>query len=637
MSSTRLRVLVVTLSIIVIGCTTDDAETPPSHPGEATTATPATSTTGVPAPTTTAVISTTTTTAAPATTTAAQLDALVGIPFDEFLDESFEILLLRRPQFLTSLGVAEQFGLRNDVLDDLSPEFLAETQALEAGILDALRTHDRAALADAQRVSFDVAEWYLDQRVRGHRFAYHEYPVHHFVNSYNFNLILFLSEEHPLGSPADAEDFIARLSLIDDQVAQMLERLRISESRGVVPTRFLVDWTIHTLREDLGGAASPESVRITSLPLYRAFADRIASVAAIDEDTRAGLLDRVETELAESFVPAWEALIGHMEQIKPQASPDDGLWRLPDGQEYYAWLLRDHTSTDLTPDEVHEMGLREVARVEEELRAAFTALGYPEDDSINALRERARSDAGYLGGSTATAEVVAAYEELIADAEEAARPFFGVWPQARVRVVADAGGGGYYVAGSVDGSREGAFHAGVGGNVSLLTMPTITYHEAVPGHHTQIAIAQELDLPGFRRFIQYNAFAEGWALYAERLAAEMGLYDDDPYGNIGRLELELLRAVRLVVDTGIHALGWTREEAHAYMDETIAGWGPEVERYMVLPGQATGYMIGMRTIMGLRDEAAGVEELAAFHDLILGGGSMPLGILEAIVTASEGE
>ena len=210
---------------------------------------------------------------------------------------------------------------------------------------------------------------------------------------------------------------------------------------------------------------------------------------------------------------------------------------------------------------------------------------------------------------------------------------------ADVGIVAEpAGRGGYYVSGSVDGSRPGAFHAGVGGNISLLTMPTITYHEAVPGHHTQIAIAQELDLPTFRRFIQYNGFAEGWALYAERLAAETGLYTNDVYGDIGRLELELLRAVRLVVDTGIHSLGWSHREAKDYMDARISGWSHEVERYMVLPGQATGYMIGMLEILDLRDDAAasGITDLAEFHDLVLGGGSMPLEVLETTVAGSLG-
>lgn len=623
--------LAIVLSIVVSACTGASSETSP--PPETSTTAAVTGSTQVSDP---AASSTATTTTVAVT---AELTALDGLAFDDFLEVSFEMLLVRSPQFLTSLGVSDQVGFRNDRMDDLSPQYLGETQALEVGILDRLNTYDRSSLSARDALSFDVYEWYLDQKVRGHRFAYHDYPVHHFVNSYNFNLILFLSEEHPLSTIEDAEDYITRLSQIDEQVEQVLERLRISEEMGVMPPSIIVAWTSGALQEDLGGTRDPGAVRTSRLALYTSFADRLEAVEGIDEPTRASLLDRVETELAESFVPAWVALIDHMEAIRAQASSDAGVWRLPDGDAYYEWLLRDHTSTDLTAGEIHQLGLDGVARVERELRSAFNRLGYPEDASIGDLRRRAADDAGFLDGSSAGGreEVIGEYDRLIAQAEEVGADFFNLWPEARVGIVAEAAGrGGYYVAASVDGSRPGAFHAGVGGTIAAYTMPTITYHEAVPGHHTQIAIAQELDLPTFRRYIQYNAFAEGWALYAERLAAEMGLYENDPYGDIGRLELELVRAVRLVVDTGIHSLGWTRKEARDYMDETISGWSAEVERYMVLPGQATGYMIGMQTILDLREQLAadGMLDIAAFHDTVLGGGSMPLSILEAVVEDS---
>jgi uncharacterized protein (DUF885 family) len=632
----RSWVLASALSIVVVACSGTDSATASS---EATTAPSTTATTvaitTVPATTTTVPAMTTTVPATTTTTTSVteQLGALGEIGFDEFLETSYEILLLRGPQFLTSLGIAEQYGLGNGQLDDLSPEYLEGTQQLEVGILDRLRDFDRAALSDEQRLSFDLYAWYLDQQVKGHRFAYHDYPLHHFVNGYNFNTILFLSEEHQVNTVQDAEDYVSRLSHIDDQVAQVLERLRISEGMGVTPPQSLVGWTVNTLQGDLGGTDNPLNVRTARLPLYTTFAERLEGVAGLDEATRLDLLERAEAELVESFVPAWVALIEHLREIEPTASPEAGVWRLPDGDEYYEWLLRDHTSTDLSPDEVHHLGLEQVERVQTELRAAFAELEYPEDDSINDLRGRARDEAGYLSGSSAAerAELVAAYEALIVGSEDASRDFFGMWPNVEVVIVPDDGGGGYYVAPSVDGSRPGAFHAGTGGNVPVYIMPTISYHEAVPGHHTQIAISGVLELPTFRRFIQYNAYIEGWALYAEGLAAEIGLYDDDPYGEIGRLELELVRAARLVVDTGLHWKRWTSEEAHRYMDEVIDTWAGEVERYMVLPGQATGYMIGMLTILGLRGDASGPEELAAFHDLILGGGSMPLGVLEDVV------
>ena len=614
--------LAMVLLLVCGACTSTTTETGPSSASSTTAAeiSPATPAASDPVKT--------------VTTTPSGLTVLEGLEFDDFLEKSYELLLVRSPEFLTSLGVSADYGMRNDQLDDMSPEYLAQTQALEVGILDYLRTYDRGLLSSADRVSYDVYEWYLDQKVTGHQFAYHDYPVHHFVNSYNFNLVLFLSEEHPLDTLDDAEDYITRLSKIDDQVAQVLERLEISEEMGVLPPGIIVTWTSGSLQEDLGGTRDPSAVRVTRLPLYTSFAERVEEVVGIDDAVRLSLLERVEEELTESFVPAWVALIDHMESVRSRAGTEAGVWRLPDGDAYYEYLLRDHTSTDLTAAEIHQIGLDGVARVQAEIRAAANRLGYPEDASIGDVRRRAADEAGFLNGSSpgGADEVVGTYNGLIAGAEEASAGFFNLWPAAEVGIVPElAGRGGYYVAASVDGSRPGAFHAGVGGTIASYTMPTVTYHEAVPGHHTQIAIAQELDLPTFRRFIQYNAFAEGWALYAERLASEMGLYEDDPYGDIGRLELELLRAVRLVVDTGLHSLRWTRQEARDYMDATIGGWSHEVERYMVLPGQATGYMIGMQSILALREQADGSFDIADFHDLVLGVGSVPLGVLEAVV------
>ena len=638
-----LRTALAAAMLFAVAACTDSRTESSAPPGSSVP--PATTTSSQPPePPSTTTSSQATETVPEATTTttvpvvAAEPTDLDGLGFDDFLEASYEYLLLRSPELLTSLGVSDEYGLRDDRLNDLSPQYLEETQALEVEILDRLRTYDRSALSAEQGISFDVYEWYLDQKVGGHRFAYHDYPVHHFVNAYNFNLILFLSEEHPIETVEDAEDYVTRLSQIDDQVAQLLERLRISEELGVMPPRSIVTLTQGTLRNDLGGETEPSAVRVARLPLYTSFAERLQGMAGLDEPTRVSLLNRAQAELAESFVPAWVALFDHMQQIEPLASIDAGVWRLPDGDEFYDWLLRDHTSTDLTADEVHQIGLDAVARVEAELRAAFDRLGYPGDASIGELRQRASADAGFIDSAVVGADaVVEAYYDLIALSEEASREFFNLWPEAGVKIVAEPfGGGGFYMAPSVDGSRPGAFHAGTGGRVARYTMPTVTFHESVAGHHTQVAISQELDLPTFRRFTFYNAYVEGWALYAEYLAAEIGLYETDPYGNIGRLELELLRGVRLVVDTGIHSLGWSQEEAHDYMDDKISGWGHEVERYMVLPGQATGYLIGMQIILGLRDRMAaeGVLDLAAFHDAILGGGSMPMGVLEEVVGES---
>lgn len=620
-SSRRTGALLLALGMVLGAC----SETPGTEESTSSTAS------------TTSSVATSTSTTTPGEISASTL-GLVDLGFTDFLQASFEHLILRDPQGLTSAGVAGQYGMSNDLLTDLSDAFIRETQSIETVILDTLRTYDREALSESDRLSYDVYEWYLDQQVAGHRFMYHEWPVHHFVNSYNFNLLLFLEEEHTIESVGDAEDYIARLTQIDTQVAQVIDGLRRREELGILPPTIIADWTARALANDVGGVPRPGSVNPTRLPLYTTFEERLGNISDLSEGDRQRLLDEALAALEESFVPAWIALYDHMKTLVETGSPEAGVWRLPDGEAFYDHLLRGQTSTMLTADEIHQIGLDQVERVELEMRATFDKLGYPSDVPLSELRDRARMEAGALSGSTARGveEIVAYHERLIAEAEGVVRPMFGIWPKADVAVVPDAGGGGFYVAGSADGSRPGLFHAGAGGKVPLMTLPTVNYHEAVPGHHTQIAIAQELDLPAFRRFIRYNGYVEGWALYAERLADEAGLYQDDPLGNIGRLELELLRAVRLVVDTGIHSKRWSRGEAHAYMEEVIPSWTHEVERYMVLPGQATGYLIGQQEILRLRelaqDRLGDRFDIAAFHDVILGAGSLPLSILDDVVT-----
>ena len=307
-------------------------------------------------------------------------------------------------------------------------------------------------------------------------------------------------------------------------------------------------------------------------------------------------------------------------------------------------MLRNQTSTDLTPDEIHNLGLSEVTRIQQEMRAVFDELGYPQDSDLGELMDRAIQDGGYydISSNSGKERLIQAYEELLEGADQRLDDFFNIRPQGEVVVIGhpDFGVGGYYVSAPMDGSRPAAFHTGIGGSRAYkFNMPTVAYHEAIPGHHFQIAIAQEMDLPLFRNDVVLNSYAEGWALYAEMLAWEMGLYDDNPYGNIGRLHLELLRAVRLVTDTGIHAMRWSREEAKAYMNEALGDpsgrWSHEVDRYIVLPAQATGYKIGMLKILELREKA--MEELGdqfdikEFHTAILGNGSLPLEILERVV------
>jgi uncharacterized protein (DUF885 family) len=560
------------------------------------------------------------------------LTSLQGLSLDDFFEESYRQLLLRDPEKLTVLGIAESFGLRNDRLNDISDAYIRETQELEAAILDLLRAYDRDELTPEQQVSYDVYEWYLDDLVRGHEFMYYDYPIHHFFSGYHDELLQLLTEFHPLTDKHDAEDYVSRLSQVDDQVEQLLEGLRLREEIGVIPPRFILQLTMGGVQALANGTAGN--------PLYATFRKKVTALDGLSEDEKQALLDAALKEIEESVSPAFQSLEVYLTQLTTVATNDAGVWKFPNGDAYYAHILRNQSSADLTPQEVHELGLAEVARIQAELRQVFDELGYPEDESIVALIARAAEDGGsYETQSQAGREqVVEAYEAILDEVDHKLDEVFDIRPQAELIVIGDTsgGGGGYYMESSKDGSRPGAFHAGVGGHeVSKFDMPTIAYHEAIPGHHFQIAIAQEMDLPSFRNDLFFNGYGEGWALYAERLAWDLGLYDDDPYGNVGRLRFELLRAVRLVADTGIHAKRWTREETSAYMGEIVGGLSVETDRYIALPAQATGYKIGMVKILELRqramDQLGDQFDFKEFHRVVLGNGSMPLEVLERVV------
>jgi uncharacterized protein (DUF885 family) len=564
---------------------------------------------------------------------------LRGLSLDDFFDQSYMQLGLRNPEAITEMGIARELGMRNDRLTDLSDAYTRQTQELEAAILALLQTYDRSELSAQQQVSFDVYQWWLDDVVRGHRFTYHSYPVHHFLRSYQRGLVWLFTDAHPLADRQDAEDYVSRLAQVDDQVGQLLDCLRLRERAGVIPPDFIIEWTLPELR-----GLARNSARAS--PFYTAFVDRSSGLEGVSPSELQAFREEVAAEVDRSVLPSLRALVDYFEHLQTIATSAAGAWKLPDGEAYYAYMLRHESSSDIKPDEVHELGLAEVARIQAEMRSVFAELGYPEDGNLGELMDRAIQEGGFYGLGTPAREeaLIAAYQSILDEAQLRLQDVVDLQPQADLVIVGEEGftGGGYYTSGARDGSRPGVFHTGTSGSrAPRFNMPTVAYHEAIPGHHFQIGIAQELDLPFFRTELFFNGYAEGWALYAERLAWELGLYDGDPYGNLGRLQLELLRAVRLVVDTGIHAKRWTREEGKAYINEALGDpsgrWADEVERYIVLPAQATGYKIGMLKILELRqramDQLGQRFDLREFHHVILGNGGVPLDILDQLVQA----
>jgi uncharacterized protein (DUF885 family) len=560
---------------------------------------------------------------------------LEGLPIEEFFEQSYRQLQLRDPDALVLNGLADEYGVSNDHFTDMSDGYVNETQQLEAAILDLLRTYDRDALSSEQQLSYDIYQWVLDDRVRGHPFTYYDYPVNSLTIWGKQNWVIdFMVNHQPVTDKQEAADYVTRLSQLDTWVAQLLAGLKRREEVGVVPPKVIIDESIGQVEGHLH-MQEPGSFAVEAIELYASFRDKLGQVEAIGAGERQDLLDAAQAEIEQTFIPAFTELrdyLAHLETVAPRTS---GVGRLPEGEAYYAYLLRHETGTDLSAEQIHELGLSEVARIQAEMLAAAAEIGYPQEISLAELQERLVADSDLYVGEALSAEC----DRLIAEAQRAAGSQFGLLPEADLVIQPEPFGSGigYYAPPPLAGSGPGTFYTNPELPMPGHLIPSFVFHETVPGHHLQGALARELDLPTFRRELALNGYAEGWALYAERLAWEMGLYEDDPLGNLGRLDLELARAARLVIDTGIHAKGWSRQEAAAYYAEaTGRPTSPSaMDRYVILPGQGCGYTIGLLKILDLRQQAmarlGGRFDIKEFHNVILGNGPMPLEILERVV------
>jgi uncharacterized protein (DUF885 family)/putative intracellular protease/amidase len=570
--------------------------------------------------------------AEPYTAAAGELAAkLQGLSLDDFFEVSWRELMYRYPETIVGEGLSEVYPLETVELTNISDAYIRETYQMYAVILETLRTFDRESFSPERQVSFDVYEWYLDDKVREQEFMYYDYPATYFITSVQSDVLQFFTDLHPIANQQDAQDYVTRLGQVDVKFEQLLEGLKLREDAGIVPPGFATNWALYGLRDITRSAAA-------RTPFYQALKEKLDPLSNVDPAQKQALLDAAEETINAVVIPAYNDLVDYLAHLESIAPSDDGLWQFPNGDAYYAYVLRHHTSTDMTPDEVRELGLQELDRIHAEMRAIFDALGYPQDESLAELFDRVEQDGGYIPAG----EVLDTYTQLVQQADQNLDEVFDARPQAQIKVVASSIKG-MYVSGSYDGSRPGAFHAGQGDSREpFYAMPTLAYHEAVPGHHFQVSLAQEANLPSFRRGVFFTAFVEGWALYAEQLAWELGWYEDDPYGDLGRLQAEAFRAARLVMDTGIHAQGWTSDQSNAFFTKNTGfESGDAVDpngqttRYIVWPGQATTYKIGQIKFLQVRQKA--MEQLGEqfdikeFHNVVLLNGPMPLAVLETVV------
>jgi uncharacterized protein (DUF885 family) len=550
---------------------------------------------------------------------------LEGLDIDAFFEEAYRRWLIRDPENLTTLGLADRYGVGDAALTDLSDAFIHQTQGLERGTLDLLRGYDRSSFTPGQKLTADIYEWYLDDAVRGHEFMYNDYPVNPIITSVHYNLFVLFTRYHPLNNQQDAEDYISRLSSVSIKIAQLMDGLQRRQERGVILPAFMIPFVLADINEIAG---SP----VRSHPFYLAFNERLTGITTGD---REAYLDQVGEQINSSVIPGYQSLADYLGTLRRQASNDVGVWQFPDGAAYYAQSLRRQTTTDLTAEEIHALGKQHVERIHGEMRTLFARLGYPETESIPALYARLTDDSGVFEGQAA----VTAYEQAISNADDLLPQAFDILPRTGVQVVGGTEGD-YYMPASYDGSRPGLFFARTTGGTPKFGVKSLAYHETIPGHHLQTAIAQEqTGLPALRQGMQFNAYTEGWALYAERLMAELGAYTGDPQGDLGRLQMECYRAARLVVDTGIHAMLWGFGQAADYLCEAtgfdLSMAQGEITRYSVWPGQATSYYVGFLKFLELRQKAMDALgerfDLKTFHHIILVNGSVPLTVLERLV------
>jgi uncharacterized protein (DUF885 family) len=543
----------------------------------------------------------------------------------DLLAEDWDFILSEHPVFATTVG-DHRF---NDRLGSVSEEAEERRAEWRRAALRRLGAIDREALPDLERVSYDVFRWQREDELAGHAFRGFLMPI---TNREGFHTYFpELHERVPLVTAGDYESFVARLRDFRRYAAEHVELMREGLRAGMVLPRVVLEGVEETIRPH--AVADPERSR-----LWAPFADFPASVP---EAERRRLVDAGREAIAASVVPGYRDFLDFMVgEYIPGSRPTTGASDLPGGREYYAHLVRSYTTLDLTPEQVHATGLDEARRIRAEMDDLIRRTGFA--GGFREFVHFLRTDPRFYAATPAALMKEVAYVLKRMDGE--LPPLFGRLPRMPYGIreipdyIAPRTTTAYYSRPAGDGTRAGFYWVNTFDLPSrpLYEVEALSLHEAVPGHHLQIALQQELeDLPAFRRFSGATAYVEGWALYAERLGLEAGFYTD-PYSDFGRLTYEIWRACRLVVDTGLHAFGWTRDRAIEYMTENTAltplNIANEVDRYIAWPGQALSYKVGELKIRELRAaaerELGTAFDLRAFHDQVLGGGAVPLAILE---------
>ncbi len=568
--------------------------------------------------------------AAPAShASAVKTDATFNAWADKFAQDWVRL----EPQLATAnqyFSGAEQNALDRQ-LTPLTEAQRATTHALALAGVQKLDQYLAGPLDEDQRISAATMRWSLAKRVEGEKFEDHKFMFGQ-TTGVHIGLVTFMTQTHPMRNAADVDNYLARMDQVAMRIDEALVRSRSAAARKLLPPRVILERAQDQVNSFLKPAA-PDNVFVSSL------AKRSESLKDLSPQARMDAIARATKIVSEKIIPAYGRVKDFMAEIHPRAREVVGLSNLPDGMAAYAQALSSYTSTTLSAEQIHAIGLREVARIEGEMDKHLRTLGYA-DGTVKDRMAKLDATLQPKGDADPRPALLARYAEYVRDGEARSSAMFNLKPRAPVEVrrepaLTEKAASPHYTLPARDGSRPGLFWVPLQGPPYEITwMRGTAYHEAVPGHHFQLAIQQEqTSLPRFRAnriFSGGSAHSEGWGLYAERLALDNGWYEGDVPGLLGALDLQLFRARRLVVDTGMHAQGWTREQAIDYGLSSL-----EVERYIAVPGQATAYMIGMLRMLELREKAMtelGPKfSLPAFHDVVLRSGSVPLDVLTAVI------
>jgi len=574
------------------------------------------------------------------TTDAAQLDsiALASQAANELFDTIFMEGVNRNPVMQTYLGIKTDY----DKWQDLSEENSAKELAFAKEALQRIQVIDITKVDKQTKLSFKLLSQKLEQQIADYQWRHHNYPVNQMFGVHS-QIPALLINQHSIKDVKQAHDYIARVKNSKFLLEQLIEQLQIRADKGIIAPKFVFGHVIRDSKNLIVGVPFDEG---TDSTLYADFNKKIATLE-ISEAQKQALTAELTSALTNEFKAGYQQLVSYLTELEKKADNTDGAWKFPQGDKFYNNALNRTTTTDLTADEIHQIGLDEVKRIHDEMRVIMNKVGFKGNLTEFFAFMRHDPQFYYAGDDAGRQRYLTEATDLINTMKGELDQLFITKPKADLKVKKveafreKSAGKAFYQQPAPDGSRPGIYYANLYDMEAMPTyqMEALAYHEGIPGHHMQIALKQELEgIPKFRKFGGYTAYSEGWGLYSEMIPKEIGFYQD-PYSNFGRLAMELWRACRLVVDTGIHNKKWTRAQGLAYYVDNTPNAESDavkmVERHVVMPSQATAYKIGMLKIVQLRAKAkqqlGDKFDIREFHDVVLTNGAVPLNVLEDMV------